>query len=66
MSEEKEKTETKEKKIVCEFCKKEKCVCQFLICPFHGKVVAKKKSDGKFTCKIDSCEVTRSENELEV
>lgn len=65
MSEE-QNPETKEKKQICEFCKKEKCVCQFLICPFHGKVNAKKTSGGKYTCPVNSCEVERSEKELEV
>lgn len=51
--------------IICKFCKKETCECQFLICPFHGKVNAKKNRDGKFHCTKDDCEITRDSTDLE-
>ena len=48
----------------CEFCRKNPCVCRFLICPFHGKINAKKENDG-YNCTKENCKVIRQENELE-
>lgn len=36
-----------------------------LICPIHGLVNAKPSSKG-YTCEVDTCEIIRQENELEV
>lgn len=51
--------------IICKFCKKEICECKFLICPFHGKVNAKKNTDGTFSCTGENCSIIRQRNELE-
>ena len=51
--------------IICGFCKTDPCECKFLICPFHGKVNAKKDRDGKFNCTKENCEIIREEKDLE-
>lgn len=51
--------------IPCEFCNKEICECEHLICPFHGFVKAVNEDKDGFHCEAKSCDVTRTEKELE-